>query len=100
MIKLIYPAVLSVVLTGCAAVPAAVVLTGGAMDRINASTTEPPQEDAVTVSKYQFFPNATVMAELCKEKLLAERPGTDPSTIKISHSRNILTGVSTCKASV
>lgn len=90
------------VLQGCAtaAFPAAVV-TASVADRVSASTDVPPSgPSTVTVTKYQFFPNAAEMTELCKGKLAEQHPGADLTQMKIAHSRNMLLGTSTCVASL
>jgi len=98
--KIIAFVLLSTVLSGCALVPAAVVVGISETDRAVNSTSARPAADSVTVSKYQFVPDAKEMTALCKKALETKVGMFSDKDVKVSHSRNYLTGVSSCTASL
>lgn len=91
-------------LQGCASVAmglgSSIIFGVPSYERAKASTAVRPEGPTkITVTKYQFVPSTSEMAELCRAKLAEQNPGADLSSMKIEHTRTIL-GMSTCEASL
>lgn len=84
---------------GCAAIPATLI-AGGAADRAAHSVAGAPGSISIEHSRYQFFPDAAAMDAECRSMLAQKAGAHDPAAVRITHTRNILTGVSSCSASV